>query len=103
MDETVRESASSCFFCSVSMQAKVVSVTEEQGTFEAPPKLQDIIILVTKYSRTQKQVENKSALNSVLYETFCSKLTHLSAEPGAPKLLHPSTPAPQHPPPKHPP
>lgn len=49
------------------MQAKVVSVTEEEGTFEAPPKLQDRIILVTKYSRTQKQVENKSVINSVVF------------------------------------
>lgn len=87
------------------------SVTEDEGTFEAPPKLQDRIILVTKYSRTQKQVENESALHSFVfaelendlndsYETFCPTLTHLSAEPGMPKLLHPSTPAP---PPKHPP
>lgn len=30
------------------MQAKVVSVTKEEGTFEAPPKLQDRIILGTK-------------------------------------------------------
>lgn len=39
------------------------SVTGEEDAFEAPPKLQDRIILVTKYPRTQKLVENKSALH----------------------------------------